>query len=126
MAFDAMEPKINFEDVDEDYLNFKHERIETDQFDYPHGKTEEEVKEDLLNPLLDVKQNDNSPNMVIEDGYDDILEGEQDALDIQGEDSNHEVLIKKKKVDVITAEIFNHLIEELMMDGFVLRELLKL
>jgi hypothetical protein len=63
--------------------------------------------------------------MVIEDGFDDMLDGEEDALAIVG-DANHEVLLKQKKVEVITTEVFNHLVEELMMDGFVLRELLKL
>lgn len=126
LAFDAMEAKVDLEEIDDDYLNFKHERVETDQFDYQNTKEDDEVQEDLLNPLLDVKANENSPNMVIEDGFDDILDGQQDALAIAGDSANHEVLIKKKKVDVITTEVFNHLVEELMMDGFVLRELLKL
>jgi hypothetical protein len=52
---DSMEPKIDLDEIDEDYLNFRNERVETDQLDYPIDKLDDEVQEDILDPLLDSK-----------------------------------------------------------------------
>lgn len=130
LDYNVMEENINLgSEIDEEYLKIRNERIETSQRDYPDGSCEDEVTEELLDPLIDQKNYEGSGNMIIEDGNDDILEkSKQPKAPAQDEKvaENHEFLIKKRKVDLITTEVMTHLVEELMMDGFVLRELLKL
>jgi len=130
LDYNAMEENINLgSEIDEEYLKIRNERIETNQRDYPDGSCEDEITEELLDPLIDQKNFEGSGNMIIEDGNDDVFEKSRQLQILTPDDKSgetHEFLIKKKKVDLITTEVMTHLVEELMIDGFVLRELLKL
>ena len=66
---------------------------------------------------------------------DDDHEYEEDDDEYENEEGEHYTLediennmelFHEKKVDIITDEIMSHLIDEMMMDGFMLRELIKL
>jgi hypothetical protein len=119
--FDQMEQKIELDEETGEFKNFKPQRIETDlQQDMTPGQAYLEILE----------RNQNEEDEILEDivDKDDIQDTENALALFEGEagEFDHEELIKKKKVDILTMEVFNTLVEEVMMDGFVLRELLKL
>ena len=142
VAFDQLEPKIQFDEEDEEFFNFDSQRIETDLGNLqglasPPGDPKNNVKQSLSQIIgIENENGEDTQKLISNLDEDFVVESrlvgllEKDGLEEEEDEvedpSPHEDLIKNKKVDILTVEVFNHVIEELMMDGFVLRELLNL